>query len=137
MEDYIVRFYRREEENGGLFGVVEEVGIEGKKAFRNMEELVRLLKGGKLEDRRNAERIRFAIPVTVEGEDSSGEPFSEETVIEDLNPRGAGFRLKTQVVAGNELKLLIEPTCCVQKRNARVARVAEGPESRTVGVVLW
>ena len=32
MEDYIVRFYRREEENGGLFGVVEEVGIEGKKA---------------------------------------------------------------------------------------------------------
>ena len=46
MEDYIVRIYRRREEEGGLFGVVEEVGIEGKKAFRSMAELVRLLQGG-------------------------------------------------------------------------------------------
>lgn len=45
MEDYIVRIYRRREEDGGLFGVVEEVGIEGKKAFRSMAELVRLLQG--------------------------------------------------------------------------------------------
>lgn len=136
MEDYIVRIYRRKEENGGLFGVVEEVGIEGKKAFRSMEELVRLLKGGKLEDRRKAEQIRFAIPVTVEGEDSSGKPFSEETVIEDLNPHGAGFRLKTRVVEGDELGLLIEPTCCGRRRNARVARVAEGPKLRNVEVVF-
>ncbi|MDH3384132.1 MAG: PilZ domain-containing protein [Deltaproteobacteria bacterium] len=136
MEDYIVRFYRRKEENGGLFGVVEEVGVEGKKAFRSMEELVSLLKGGKLEDRRKAERIRFIVPVTIEGEDSSGEPFSEETVIEDLNPRGAGFRLKTRVVEGDDLQLLIEPTCCGQRRNARVARIAEGPEPRVVEVVF-
>ena len=45
MEDYIVRIYRRKEENGGLFGVVEEVGVEGQKAFRSMAELVRLLQG--------------------------------------------------------------------------------------------
>lgn len=45
MEDYIVRIYRRMEESGGLFGVVEEVGVEGQKAFRSMEELVRLLHG--------------------------------------------------------------------------------------------
>jgi hypothetical protein len=45
VEDYIVRIYRRKEEDGGLFGVVEEVGIEGKKAFRSMAELVRLLQG--------------------------------------------------------------------------------------------
>ena len=45
MEDYIVRIYRRRAEEGGLFGVVEEVGIEGKKAFRSMVELVRLLQG--------------------------------------------------------------------------------------------
>jgi len=44
MEDYIVRIYRRKEENGGLFGVVEEVGVEGQIAFRSMEELVRLLR---------------------------------------------------------------------------------------------
>jgi hypothetical protein len=45
VEDYIVRIYRRRAEDGGLFGVVEEVGIEGKKAFRSMAELVRLLQG--------------------------------------------------------------------------------------------
>ena len=45
MEDYIVRIYRRKEEDGGLFGVVEEVGVEGQKPFRSMEELVRLLRG--------------------------------------------------------------------------------------------
>lgn len=45
MEDYIVRIYRRKEENGGLFGVVEQVGVEGKKAFRSMGELLRLLRG--------------------------------------------------------------------------------------------
>jgi len=44
MEDYIVRIYRRKEENGGLFGVVEEVGVEGQIPFRSMEELVRLLR---------------------------------------------------------------------------------------------
>ncbi len=49
MEDYIVRIYRRKEENGGLFGVVEEVGVEGQKAFRSMEELVRLLRGDRQE----------------------------------------------------------------------------------------
>ena len=45
MEDYIVRIYRRKEVDGGLFGVVEEVGVEGKKAFRSMAELLRLLRG--------------------------------------------------------------------------------------------
>lgn len=136
MEDYIVRFYRRKEENGVLFGVVEEVGVEGKRAFRSMEELLRLLKGGKLENRRKAERTLIAIPVTVEGEDSSGKPFSEETVIEDLNPRGAGFFLATRVVEGDELTLLIEPSCCGRRRNARVASVATGPEPWNVEVIF-
>jgi len=45
VENYIVRIYRRRKEDGGLFGVVEEVGIEGKKAFRSMAELVRVLQG--------------------------------------------------------------------------------------------
>ena len=136
MEDYIVRIYRRKEENGGLFGVVEEVGVEGRNAFRSMEELVSLLKGGKHEDRRKAERIRLAIPVTVEGEDPSGKPFSEETVIEDLNPRGAGFRLKSRVREGGELQLRIVATCCGMRRQAKVASVARGPEPRIVGVVF-
>ena len=136
MEDYIVRFYRRKEENGGLFGVVEEVGMEGKKAFRSMEELVSLLKGDKPDDHREVERDRISIPATVDGTDSSGKPFTEKTVIEGLNPHGAWFRLNTRVVEGNELNLRIEPACCVRKKNARVARVSEGPDPRIVEVVI-
>lgn len=136
MEDYIVRIYRRKEENGGLFGVVEEVGVEGRKAFRSMTELVRLLRGGTLEERRKAERIRLAIPATVEGKDITGKPFSEETVIEDLSPRGAGFRLNARVLEGGELQLRIVSTCCALRRQALIATVAPGPEPRIVGVVF-
>ncbi len=103
MEDYIVRIYRRKEEDGGLFGVVEEVGGEERKAFRSMTELVRLLQGDPLEERRKEERIRLAIPATVEGKDVFGSPFSEETVIEDLGPHGAGFCLKARVLEGGRI----------------------------------
>jgi hypothetical protein len=136
VEDYIVRIYRRKEENGGLFGVVEEVGVEGQKAFRSMEELVRLLRGDPPEERRKEGRIRLAIPATVEGKDVSGSPFSEETVIEELSPLGAGFCLKARVLKGDELQLRFVPTCCGLRRQARVASVARGPEPRIVGVVF-
>ena len=136
MEDYIVRIYRRKEENGGLFGVVEEVGVEGRKAFRSMTELVELLRGDPLEERRKAERTRLAIPATVEGKDIAGKPFSEETVIKDLSPRGAGFRLNARVIEGDELQLRIVPGCCRLRRRARVASVVGGPEPRIVGVVF-
>lgn len=136
MDDYIVRIYRRREENGGLFGVVEEVGVEGRKPFRSMEELVRLLRGDTLEECRTTERVRLAIPVTVEGKDPSGTPFSEETVIEDLSPRGAGFRLGARVLLGDELQLRIVPTCFGLTRRGRVASVGRGPAPRIVMVAF-
>ena len=44
MENYIVRIYRREEDNPRiLVGVVEEVGVEGNKAFTNIDELLDIL----------------------------------------------------------------------------------------------
>jgi hypothetical protein len=44
MENYIVRIYRREEDNPRvLVGVVEEVGVEGNKAFTNVDELLDIL----------------------------------------------------------------------------------------------
>lgn len=136
MEDYIVRIYRRKEEDGGLFGVVEEVGGEERKAFRSMTELVRLLQGDPLEERRKEERIRLAIPATVEGKDVFGSPFSEETVIEELSPLGAGFCLKARVLKGDELQLRFVPTCFALRRQSRIASVAQGPEPRVVGVVF-
>jgi hypothetical protein len=44
METYIVRVYRRDaHEAGGVFGTVEIVGIQRKRAFKNRDELWALL----------------------------------------------------------------------------------------------
>lgn len=51
VESYIVRIYRRDEEDSTkLVGLVETVGLEEKKSFKNFEELLAILtspKGGK------------------------------------------------------------------------------------------
>ena len=40
MKDYLIRIHRREKNNPRiLVGVVEEVGVEGNKAFSNVDEL--------------------------------------------------------------------------------------------------
>jgi hypothetical protein len=45
MENYIVRIYQRKEDDPYAYvGVVEEVGMKGKKAFTNVEELYEILK---------------------------------------------------------------------------------------------
>jgi len=44
MNTYVVRVYRSQEDEPRLLvGVVEEVGIEGKKAFNNLDELWTIL----------------------------------------------------------------------------------------------
>ena len=53
MENYIVRIYRRVENDPRiLVGVVEEVGVEGNKAFTNLEELWKILNSPKAEARK-------------------------------------------------------------------------------------
>lgn len=136
MEDFIVRIYRRKERNGELFGVVEEVGVEGRKAFRTMGELVRILRGDPAGDGRKAEGARLAVPAIVEGNDLSGGPFREETVIEELTSQGARLRLTARVLEGYGLQLRILPGCFGVRRRGRVASVARGPAPRLVGVVF-
>ena len=44
MKDYLIRIHRREKNNPQiLVGVVEEVGVEGNKAFSNLDELWSIL----------------------------------------------------------------------------------------------
>ncbi len=44
MENYIVRIYRSDRKNPHrLIGLVEQVGVEGQKAFRSLEELWEIL----------------------------------------------------------------------------------------------
>ncbi len=136
MEDFIVRIYRRKDENGGLFGVLEEVGIAGRKPFRSMVELVTLLGGHPIGDRCEEAGSRLAIPIIVEGEDLGGLPFSEETVIEELSYWGARFQLEARVSEGAELLLRILPTGFGVRRQATVASVSQGPMPRFVEVVI-
>ncbi len=45
MQSYVVRVYRNNKENPyGLVGLIEEVGVEGKRAFTNLDELWNILK---------------------------------------------------------------------------------------------
>ncbi len=59
VESYILRIYRRDEEDlKKLVGLVEIVGLEEKKAFKNIEELWRILtplKGEKSKIRRSSD----------------------------------------------------------------------------------
>jgi hypothetical protein len=44
MNTYVVRVYRSDEDKPRLLvGIVEEVGVEGKKAFNNLDELWAIL----------------------------------------------------------------------------------------------
>ena len=44
MNTYVVRVYRSQDDEGRLLvGVVEEIGVEGKKAFNNLDELWTIL----------------------------------------------------------------------------------------------
>ncbi len=44
VDNYIVRIYRREKDNPRmLVGLVEEVGVSGKKAFNNLDDLWEIL----------------------------------------------------------------------------------------------
>ena len=73
LKSFVVRIYRfRKKKPHMLVGVVEEVGVKGKKAFTNIEELWEIfnspkkvggkLKKGEIQERRNAVRIKKEIP---------------------------------------------------------------------------
>jgi len=47
MENYIVRIYRRNDEQNTIAGIVEVVGTEEEKAFKTHEELLAILKMAK------------------------------------------------------------------------------------------
>ena len=48
MKDYVLKIYRREKNDPRIaVGVVEEVGLQGNKAFRNIDELWSILNSPK------------------------------------------------------------------------------------------
>lgn len=57
MENYVLRIYRREKNDPRiLVGVVEEVGVDGNKAFSNLDELWFILNSSKGETTKSKKR---------------------------------------------------------------------------------
>ncbi len=53
LDNYIVRIYRREKDNPRLLvGLVEEVGVSGKRAFNSLDDLWEILNGQKSRDKK-------------------------------------------------------------------------------------
>lgn len=59
-------------------------------------------------DRRKAERYKLELPARVEGTDSTGSPFQEDSVLIDLSSRGASLPLVTDQHPGNSLTVSIK-----------------------------
>ena len=51
--------------------------------------------------------FRLNLPAKVLGRDASGREFEEETTVDFMSQAGASFELKTTVIQGGELKLLM------------------------------
>jgi hypothetical protein len=57
LKDYVLRIYRREKNDPQIVvGVVEEVGVEGNKAFTNLDELWSILNPLKAESPKTKKR---------------------------------------------------------------------------------
>lgn len=57
LENYVLRIYRREKNDPRiLVGVVEEVGVDGNKAFSNLDELWFILNSSKGETTKSKKR---------------------------------------------------------------------------------
>ncbi len=53
MDSYVVRVYRQEKDNPSkLVGVVEEIGVKGKRAFTNIEDLWEILNHQKVSEQK-------------------------------------------------------------------------------------
>ena len=52
--------------------------------------------------------FNMPLPSIVEGMDSDGNPFKEETVLSYISHSGSSFWLKTRVSVGGELRLNVE-----------------------------
>ena len=62
MKDYVLRIHRREKNNPRiLVGVVEEVGVEGNKAFSNLDELWFILNPSKAGTAKRKKRDKFFV----------------------------------------------------------------------------
>ena len=56
MTNYLVRIYRRANNDAGVVGVAEEVGVQGNKSFINLDELWSILNSSKAKTGKSKKR---------------------------------------------------------------------------------
>lgn len=135
LDNFIVRIYRQKELNGELFGVVEETGEDGRKAFSTVSEMVSILTRGSKE-RRTGRRFKLALPVLVKCTSSLGHSFAEETLIEDISHNGAYFSVRDPLLRGDRLTLHLISAMYDHEIKASVVRCSEKSEVSGIGIIF-
>lgn len=149
MESYIIRIYRRDEQNTqNIIGLVEDVKLEAKTPFHNTEELtdilitphpIPLLQGerGKGNGRRRRNnRLKLRLPVRIEGIDDRGDKFTEEAIIKNISSYGAYISMKNHVSKDAGVSLIIDPENSCLNMKARIVRIEKGKNKTGVGVAF-
>jgi hypothetical protein len=72
-ESFIVRIYRVDAKRRGIIGVVEEIGVKGKMAFTNFDELWEILNRSQGKEPKKEKRGSSEAPL-LQGESDSVEP---------------------------------------------------------------
>lgn len=141
MESYIIRIYRRDEQNPqNIIGLVEDVGLEAKTPFHNVEELIHILIGKYTESkqgwRRKNNRLKLRLPVRIEGIDAMGDKFTEEAAIKNISSYGAYISMKNHVSKDTGVSLIIDPENSCLNMKARVVRIEKKKDANGVGVAF-
>lgn len=141
MESYVIRIYRRDEQNPhNIIGLVEDIGLEAKTPFHNVEELIHILIGKYTESKqggmRKNNRLKLRLPVRIEGIDAMGDKFTEEAIIKNISSYGAYINMKNHVSKDTGVSLIIDPEDSCLNMRARIVRIEKGKSKTGVGVAF-
>ncbi|MEJ2683419.1 MAG: PilZ domain-containing protein [Candidatus Sulfobium sp.] len=122
MDYYIVRIYDRMPDEGRLVGTVEDVEGKQGRAFQSPEHLLCFLWGCEPQERRLSGRLPLVLPVRVEGRNTAGKKFTEESFLKNISYGSAFFESRNEADRDALVSLLIDPERSAYKAQARVAR---------------
>ena len=144
MESYVIRIYRRDEQNPhNIIGLVEDVEAGGTRPFHNTGDIANILTGeGKNnkdkigKEKRRIARLNLRLPARVDGIDDNGKTFTEDTTITNISSYGAYINIKNQVSKDAGVSLIIAPEDSCLNMKARVVRIENGRNKTGVGVAF-
>lgn len=85
-------------------------------------------------ERRSAERLNFKVPVTINGTDNSGQPFSEQTQFENVSTEGAYIITQNALAKDTVLKVVTDKDSTGLEISAKVVRITKDGRDNGYGV---